>query len=140
MMDYKKLRFWQRAHALVLRCYEITATFPDHELYGLVSQIRRASVSGATNIVEGAGRSTAREFNRFLDIAKSSTQEVEYLFLVSRDLAYVDHQTWQEIDDECNHIKASIQRYQQKLMRTNGPHFASDESDEYPGYEPSQTP
>ena len=64
MRDHRKLDIFKSADVLVIRIYQVTKTFPKEELYGLVSQMRRASVSVATNIVEGCGRRTETEFNR----------------------------------------------------------------------------
>ncbi len=78
------------ADDLVIRVYKETKSFPKEELYGLVSQMRRSAVSVATNIVEGCGRSTETEFNRFLDIAFGSIREVGYLIDLSARLGYLD--------------------------------------------------
>lgn len=90
MRDFKKYDIWKLSHLLTLKIYEITKTFPKDEVYGLISQIRRASVSITTNISEGCGRDSDLEFNRFLTIALGSASEVEYLLLLSKDLNYVE--------------------------------------------------
>ena len=61
-MHWRKLKVWQRAHELVLKCYRITATFPKTEVYGLVDQIKRAAYSVPSNIVEGQSRNTTKEY------------------------------------------------------------------------------
>ena len=90
MQDYRRLDVWQRAHQLALAVYAATSAFPSAERFGLSQQLRRASVSIASNIVEGASRSTSRDFARFLDIARGSLGEVEYQLLLAHDLGYVD--------------------------------------------------
>ena len=60
MRDFKKIMVWQKSHELTLRLYKVTATFPKEELYGLTSQIRRASASIPANIAEGCGRDTEK--------------------------------------------------------------------------------
>ncbi len=77
MKDFKQLRFWHKAHDFVLELYKATNTFPKEELYGLTSQIRRASVSIPSNIAEGCGRSGDAELARFCIIAMGSASEVE---------------------------------------------------------------
>ena len=90
MMPYEKLVAWQAAHRLVLVIYRLTERLPRSELYGLTSQLRRASVSIATNIAEGvAKRGTTGEFRRYLDIAIGSLSEVSYLVRLAVDLGYV---------------------------------------------------
>ena len=92
MQDYRRLDVWVRAHRLALGVYAVTANFPAAERFGLSQQVRRASVSVASNIVEGASRSTKKDFARFLDIARGSLGEVEYQLLLAGDLGYLEEQ------------------------------------------------
>lgn len=89
MQDFRDLLVWQRAHALTLDVYATTRAFPKEELYGIVSQLRRAAISVAANIAEGAKRRTSQDFARFLNMAQGSLGEVEYFCLLSRDLNLV---------------------------------------------------
>ena len=86
MKDFKDLKVWERSHHVTLSVYKATTAFPREELYGLTSQIRRASASIPTNIAEGCGRNTDNELARFLEIAMGSASELEYLLLLSKDL------------------------------------------------------
>lgn len=88
--DTNKLIVWQKSHALVLKVYEITKRFPKEEQFGLTSQIRRASVSVPSNIVEGKARGSNKEYKRFLLMARGSLEEVKYQLLLAKDLGYVD--------------------------------------------------
>lgn len=83
------LLVWQESMALARDVYSATADFPNHELYGLTSQIRRAAVSIPSNIAEGAGRIGPREFNKFLGIARGSLCELETQLLLANDLGYL---------------------------------------------------
>ena len=79
MRDYKKIRAYQVADDLVMEVYKISRRFPKDELYGLVSQLRRAAISIPANIVEGSGRQHKKDYLNFLYISRGSTCETEYL-------------------------------------------------------------
>ncbi|MEA1787737.1 four helix bundle protein [Arenibacter sp. GZD96] len=79
MQDYKNIIVWQKAHQLVKDIYLLTTEFPNHELFGITSQIRKAAVSIPTNFVEGSGKLTQADFARFCKIAYGSAAELEYL-------------------------------------------------------------
>jgi four helix bundle protein len=89
MADHRRLIAWQRAYALVLEIYRVTADFPVEERFGLVAQSRRAAVSVAANIAEGAGRSRGKEFTRFLWIARGSLTELATQVSLFRDLGFL---------------------------------------------------
>jgi four helix bundle protein len=88
MPKYKTLIVWQKADELALKVYKLTETFPKKETFGITSQIRRAVLSVPTNIVEGYSRRTKNEFSRFIDIARGSLAETEYLLEFSNALGY----------------------------------------------------
>lgn len=89
MQRFTELKVWQRAHALVLEIYRVSAGFPQDERFGVTSQLRRAATSIPTNIAEGSRRQGQQEYSRFLNIAQGSAAEAEYLLILSRDLGYV---------------------------------------------------
>jgi four helix bundle protein len=89
MQKFQDLKVWQRSHTLVLEVCRWTTPFPKTEQFGLTSQLRRAAASVATNLAEGSKRRTRLEFARFLNIAKGSLAEVEYLVILSRDLRFL---------------------------------------------------
>lgn len=86
MQDFKQLDVWQRSRRFVADIYRITSIFPATEIYGLTSQIRRASLSIPTNIAEGFARSTNADTARFIQIAIGSSSEVESLLIIASDL------------------------------------------------------
>lgn len=87
--SYKELVVWKKAMELARLVYEMTATFPSTEKYGLVSQMRRAAVSVPSNIAEGQGRSTAGEFRQFLGNARGSLYELETQSILAEDLGWL---------------------------------------------------
>ncbi len=89
LRGYRDLRAWQQAMAMVTEIYRITRAFPKEELYGLVSQIRRAAVSIPSNLAEGHGRNSRNEFRQFIGQARGSLSEVETQLEISKNLGYV---------------------------------------------------
>lgn len=87
--QYKKLIVWQKAMSLVLDIYKITKKFPDDERFAIISQIRRSAVSIPSNIAEGAGRNTKKDFNNFLSHAQGSSCELETQLIISKELEYI---------------------------------------------------
>jgi four helix bundle protein len=87
---HHELLAWQRAVDLVEAAYAATHVFPKHELYGLTGQIRRAAISVASNIAEGAARSSKKEFLHFLGMARGSLSELETQFIIAEKLKYLD--------------------------------------------------
>lgn len=88
-MNYKKLDAWKESMKLVKLVYEITQDFPDEEKYGLVSQLRRASVSIPSNIAEGCSRSSNKEYKRFVEIALGSILELETQLIIATELNFL---------------------------------------------------
>ena len=115
MKDFKKYDIWKLSHVFTLKIYETTKSFPQKEIYGIISQIRRASSSIPTNISEGCGRDSDAEFNRFLTIALGSASEVEYLIILSKDLNYLVEDTFIKLNEDINTIKRKIYTLKQKL-------------------------
>ncbi|WP_164111220.1 MULTISPECIES: four helix bundle protein [Sphingobacterium] len=87
--QYKELKLWQKAIELVSDIYRITGFLSDKERFGLISQINRAAISISSNIAEGSGRNSNKEFVHFLAIAYASTYEVETQLIISRNLGYL---------------------------------------------------
>lgn len=116
MRDFKKYDIWQLSHSFALEVYKITSHFPKEELYGLTSQIRRASSSVPTNISEGCGRNSDKEFNQFLNIALGSANETEYLLILSKDLNYLNVELFETLEKDINTIKSKIYNLKKALI------------------------
>ena len=89
MRDHTRLKVFELADQLAVDIYQNTADFPESERYGLQSQMRRAAVSIATNIVEGCSRSTQRDYSRFIEIAFGSARELQYQVDLAARLGYL---------------------------------------------------
>lgn len=98
MRNFKKYDIWKLSHALTLSIYQITQEFPSKERFQIISQMQRAAYSIPSNISEGAGRQSDKEFNRFLQYSLGSAHELEYFILLSKDLSYIDEKTYIQID------------------------------------------
>jgi four helix bundle protein len=98
MLSHERFEAWRLCHELVLAVYRTTASWPTHERYGLTSQIRRAAVSAAANIAEGAAKRGSREFRRYLDIALGSLAETSYLLMLAKDLTLISPEDWATLD------------------------------------------
>jgi four helix bundle protein len=85
---YRDLIVWQRSVQLAVNIYKLTANFPKEELYGLTSQLRRASISIASNIAEGWGRQSDGEYRHFLGMARGSNMEVQTQLFIARELGF----------------------------------------------------
>ncbi len=108
MQNYRDLIVWKKAHENALLIYSQTKGFPKEEQFGITSQIRRAAVSIPTNIAEGTGKSTKKDFANYLQSALGSTQEVEYLLLLSNELSYLNQDQYLKINSLVNEVKAML--------------------------------
>ena len=88
--SFRELKVWNKAIELTVLVYGFTADFPKHEIYGLTSQLRRASVSIASNIAEGSARGTKRDFRQFVKVAHGSNCELQTQLVIARRLSFGD--------------------------------------------------
>ena len=116
MHKYKELKVWQMSIELVTEIYAVTAKFPDKEKFGLISQINRASVSIPSNITEGAGRNSAKEFLHFLSIAHASSYETETQLIISRNLNYLTTSELDVLTEKLNEWQKMSYSFQAKLI------------------------
>ena len=98
MMAFERLEAWRQAHELAVEVYQATAGWPPREVYGLVSQMRRAAISIPSNIAEGAAKRGPKELGRHLDIALGSFAELTYLLRLSLDLGFLGSDQWTALD------------------------------------------
>ena len=108
MKDFRELKVWQKAHELTLVVYQITASFPREELYGLTTQLRRAGSSIAANLAEGCGRNGDAELARFCSIAMGSASELEYHLLLARDLKLIQLKDYEALDQRATELKRML--------------------------------
>ena len=120
MRDFRGLQVWEKAHELTLAAYRTTTAFPKEELFGLTSQIRRASSSIPANIAEGCGRDGDAELKRLLQIAMGSASELDYHLLPAHDLNYLDTTVYQRLNDDLNIVRRMLNALIQKLTTKNG--------------------
>jgi four helix bundle protein len=99
LKSYRELIVWQKAMDLVEMIYQVTKGFPKEELYGLTAQIRRAAVSVPSNIAEGQGRNSTKEFRNHLSMAYGSLQEVETQILLAQRLGYLEQEQIQSVSN-----------------------------------------
>lgn len=111
-MYYKDLEVWKKSIELVKSVYLLTNNFPDNELYGLVSQIKRAVISIPSNIAEGVNRYSDKDKYRFIDIAFGSLAEVETQLIIAKELNYVDNiENQMQILKQVNALLLGLKKY-----------------------------
>jgi four helix bundle protein len=115
MQDFRKLKVWEKGHALTLAVYKATVKFPREEQYGLTSQIRRASASIPANIAEGCGRGGKAEMARFLQVAMGSASELEYHLLLAHDLTLLEGDEYNSLAAGAVEVKRMLGSLIQKV-------------------------
>lgn len=114
--EYRKLKIWQRSMDLSVLIYKTTGQFPKEEIYTLVSQLKRAVVSIPSNIAEGSGRNTDKEFIQFLFIAYGSSCELDTQIELSKRLSFISDEDFNLITSEINDIQKMIFKLRDKLL------------------------
>ena len=117
MRDHRKLRAFELADTLAVEIYQATVEFPKAEQFGLMAQMRRASVSVASNIVEGCVRQTEGDYLRFLDIAYGSAMEVGYQLSLARRLGFLDEHAYDNVRALCEETSRVLNGLIQSLRR-----------------------
>ena len=112
---YRDLDIWKVGIQLVKDVYELTESFPKHEIYGLVSQMRRAGVSIPSNVAEGFRRHHNKEYRQFLYIALGSCAELETQATIAKELAYISENKETAILERLDHLSRMIANLLKKL-------------------------
>lgn len=115
MNYFKELKVWQKSIELVAQTYLITKDFPKDEVFGLVSQIRRGAVSIPSNIAEGCGRKTDKDFHNFLGIALGASFEFETQIIIAKNVGYLSDEQFKTLESEVHHIQNMIIKLQSTL-------------------------
>lgn len=108
MNNYKELKVWQKSMELVEVVYKLTSTFPKEEKYGLTSQIQRSSISIPSNIAEGAGRNSDKEFRNFLGVANGSSNELSTQLILAIRIGYANESDIEYIFNLLSEIQKMI--------------------------------
>jgi len=119
MHNFKELKVWQEAMGLAKDIYSTTKSFPGEEKYGLTSQINRCSISIPSNIAEGAGRGTDKDFNQFLNIALGSAFELETQLLLSNDFNYITKEQTQLLTEKVCKVQRMINGLKKSVLQTS---------------------
>jgi len=114
--EYRHLKIWTKAREVNKQIYKLSSTFPKEEKYGLVSQIRRASISIASNISEGSSYETAPMFRKYLDIALGSLCEVETQLYLAHDVSYIDENYLQQNLTMTDELKRMILGFKKSIQ------------------------
>ncbi len=120
MKTYKDLFVWQKSIELVVEIYRLTESFPQEEKFGLVSQMRRCSVSMPSNIAEGYGRKSVKENAHFVNISFASGLELETQIIISKKLNILSIDQWDKADKLLDEVLRMSYRYRESLYATIG--------------------
>jgi four helix bundle protein len=121
MHNYLELKIWQQSRKVVKEVYSLTGFFPQSQIYGLSSQMQQAAISISSNIAEGSGRSTDKEFLRFLDIANGSAFELESQLFLCLDLGFSKKEEVNPLIAELKEIQKMIYKFKQSLESKSNP-------------------
>lgn len=114
--NFKNLDVWKLSKELCKEIYLATNSFPSEEKFGLISQIRRCSVSIPSNIAEGTGRSSNKDFARFIDISLGSCFELETQIILSNDLGFLDNEKSIFLQEKLRKIQKMLQSLHNRLQ------------------------
>ncbi len=115
MHNFKELKIWNNSMDLAVEVYKQTSRFPSEEKFNLISQIRRCAVSIPSNIAEGAGRNSDKEFNLFLGIAKGSSFELQTQVIISNRLKFISDEKFEVMNNSIAEVQKMITGFQSKL-------------------------
>ncbi|MFZ1808504.1 MAG: four helix bundle protein [Cyclobacteriaceae bacterium] len=119
MNNYKELKLWQKSVDLAVEIYKVTNSFPKEEMYGLTSQIKRSAVSIPSNIAEGAGRNTKKDFNNFLGISTGSSCELDTQLIIASRIGFIKDSSLQTLQNQIEEIQKMNWALKRSLKLTN---------------------
>lgn len=108
MKNFKDLSVWKKARQNVLSIYKVSKGFPKEERYCLTGQLRRAAISVPANLAEGCGKSSDKDFGRYVQNSFGSSQEIEYLIFLAFELGYISLAEFKTLDQNINEVKAML--------------------------------
>ncbi|PAU93179.1 four helix bundle protein [Aliifodinibius salipaludis] len=108
--SFEKLDVWQKSKDFTVKIYQITSEFPPTEKFGLVTQLRRASISVSSNLAEGSSRTSNKDQARFYIMAYSSAVEILNQLIISKDLDFLSEEVYKELRSEIEHVTSMINR------------------------------
>jgi four helix bundle protein len=119
MHNFKELKIWQKALELSVDVYKVTSLFPKEDKFGLISQIKRSAVSIPSNIAEGAGRNSVKEFLYFLSVANGSSYELQTQLLISNKLNFLKDDVLESMLSELDEIQKMNYNFQKTLKKNS---------------------
>lgn len=124
MHNFKELKVWQKSRMLTTEVYNLTRKLPKDEKFGLISQMDRAVVSISSNIAEGSGRGSNRDFRRFLNYSLGSAYELETQMILSYDLGFMSENDFSEISEKITEVQKMIFGFRKSLsIQTRASNF-----------------
>ncbi len=115
MLPFQKLHIWTKSMSLAKETYRLLRLFPKEELYGLSSQMRRASVSIPSNIAEGSQRNSSKEFSHFLSIARGSLAELQTQYILAYEIGYISQPQFDVIIQLLEEVGKMMRAFQGSL-------------------------
>lgn len=140
MQNHKELLIWQNAIELTNIIYTITKKFPKTEIYGITNQMQRAATSIASNIAEGAGKLSPKEFRQFIHTALSSAKELDTQLIISKNQNYITETEYNEISTEIDILSRQLVKFSKHLQQKSIPITKSKISQSPPPNQPNTPP
>ncbi|EJL67023.1 four helix bundle protein [Flavobacterium sp. CF136] len=119
MSDFRKLLIWQKSMALITKIYFSTNNFPKEEIFGLTSQIRRSSISIPSNITEGSGRESDKDFLRFLNISTGSLFEMQTQLEIAKNITYLNQEEFNNLYEDNREVERMLVAFIKKIKDRN---------------------
>lgn len=119
MSDFRKLLIWQKSMALTTKIYFSTNHFPKEEIFGLTSQIRKSSVSIPSNIAEGSGRESNKDFLRFLNISIGSLFEMQTQLEIAKNITYLNQEEFNNLYEDSREVERMLVAFIKKIKDQN---------------------